>query len=74
MCVFLMCLRILKKIIPKTFGPHCVFRFSDFPFEYCAVCEISWKTIVERERSHIAVQYGACALHSEYELPNSFAL
>jgi hypothetical protein len=25
-CVFLVCLRFLKKISPRTFGPHCVLR------------------------------------------------
>jgi hypothetical protein len=25
LCVFLMCLRFVKKIGPKTFGPHCVY-------------------------------------------------
>jgi len=57
-----------KKISPKTFGPHCVFRFSNFSFENRAVCEIMWKNIVERGRPQIAIHYGACVLPSEYEL------
>jgi len=65
---------ILKKINPKTFGLYCVFRFSNFYFEIRAVCEIRWKNIVETDRPQIAVYYGACALHSGYELPIAFAL
>jgi hypothetical protein len=33
-------------------------------FENHAVCEIMWKNVVELGRPQMAVQYGACALHT----------
>jgi hypothetical protein len=29
-----------------------------------AVCEIMWKNMVEPDRSQVAIEYGACALHA----------
>jgi hypothetical protein len=37
------------------------FIFSNFFSENCAVCEIKWKNVVERERSQVAIrQWNAC--------------
>jgi hypothetical protein len=46
---------IFKKISPKTFGPHCVFSFSNLSLECCAVCEISRTNIVDPNRPQITI-------------------
>jgi len=40
---------------------HCL--CSEPSFENCAIFEIMWKNVVERDTPQMTIQYGACALH-----------
>jgi len=55
-------LNILDEICQKNENPHVCSKI--FSSENRALCEAMWQNMVEVEKRQMALQYGACALHT----------
>ena len=65
MCQFFLEWEMFQAKVVEKLKTHILYPII-FILENVAIYEIRWKIIVERGRTQLAIQYGACALHVGY--------